>query len=343
MNRKNWSWIFFITVLGASFLTPLRAQYLPAEDLEFNWSELAGFKVYRQAVGKSGDQRALILKTESSENWSRKLVILRFKGQNLESYQNLLMNPARGLIKPERIKYRKSDFAGGKKALYLITPLNHKGLDILCVIEGQKYLIVLVYSLRNPGPSRELFNKWTALWNKVNVTERSESFPRAPLFNLELSFKYHNTDIIILLPGRGLKHRPLWSPDSKFLAFHNGYKWQKVDLRLMHTYKAKWYGRSVAAGGRVQVRALKQSEVADWKKNENFGKSQVKLGDGRVLKFKPAKQGPGVAFTITDREGKSRQAFVSMNGAVHSMAVSPDEKYLAFISDQNGLVVYKLR
>jgi hypothetical protein len=171
--------------------------------------------------------------------------------------------------------------------------------------------------------------------------ETSPSTPHAREADaLGVAMRKLGVHTILLLESQAVDEMPLWSPDSRFVAASVEGKWYKLDtwaITVLGT--AKWHGQEIGAV-RDELRSnMTVSLLNRWK-----GKSYNKLREAVVSKS-------GIKVQLTRTQDDLSTSFVLSRGSqtktlwatgletCHSLVLSPNEEYVAFICELNGVFV----
>jgi hypothetical protein len=144
---------------------------------------------------------------------------------------------------------------------------------------------------------------------------------------------------ILLLQSQAVDEMPLWSPDSRFVAVDIEGKWHKLDTWAITALgAAKWHGQEIGAVHDELRLNVTVAQVNKWK-----GKSQDNPREG-VSKS-------GIKVQLTQHQEDLSTSFVISKGSqkktlwtsglenCYSPVFSPNEKYVAFICELNGVFV----
>jgi Tol biopolymer transport system component len=146
----------------------------------------------------------------------------------------------------------------------------------------------------------------------------------------------------LILASEAVDEEPVWAPDGKFLAVNVEGRWVKVDLRHVSLAAATWRGNHPigVASPKATLSAVAPAQIQSWRKSARFGARRVVAADGTTAELNSSEL--GTAFVVAKRGEKPETRWTSDMENCHSLALSPDGRYVAFISELNGVVVAKL-
>lgn len=146
---------------------------------------------------------------------------------------------------------------------------------------------------------------------------------------------------VLLYPSRNIEYRPVWTADSKALLFYMDKRWVKLDLTQVVLQPAEW---------NHQVIGLNNTEVLDsvfdYELNrnsiQNESESPRKIITSRGVSYELYVT-PDFTTRFVKTKGK-RSVTLWETGGDNCLApvLSPDEKFIAFISESNGLMLYSI-
>jgi len=170
-------------------------------------------------------------------------------------------------------------------------------------------------------------------YNLLNALESNN-------FNSEL--KKNRIDQVLLISSQAIDEFPLWSPDSNFIGVNIEGKWCKVNLNEIKLEKHEWKGGKTIGIPSTQP-ILEEISKKDLKKFKRVSRSNA-----RVLKTKGGtkielrQDGLSTSLTITNKGEEVTTLWSSESENCHSLVLSPNQKFVAFICELNGLIVMKL-
>src|SRR5690606_23738368 len=118
-------------------------------------------------------------------------------------------------------------------------------------------------------------------------------------------------------------------------------KWYKFRLTNIELAEAMWRGQVIG----VLITEDAYSEMTDTEQMEfervsKFNPREVTTKKGAKIELKQI--GMSVSLIVTEKGETSKTLWTSSGENCHSLVLSPDEKYLAYLCETNGLLVMKL-
>lgn len=138
----------------------------------------------------------------------------------------------------------------------------------------------------------------------------------------------------VLLREGAFDDYPLWSPDGRYVcANENGNWWVKVDLENVSLYPSTWLNRTIAGNSVETTDNLSEEERSQFTTTTKYDSRRIQTSRNDVIELVMNSN-----FSVTLLV--NRMKVWSTNGDnCHSLSLSPDERYVAFISETNGLML----
>ncbi len=156
-------------------------------------------------------------------------------------------------------------------------------------------------------------------------------------------------DSALVLVSQDIDAFPLWSPNSDYLVINlaeeTGNRWYKVNLAAVTLFESKWRGGKkigLLSPYSSSISLASNDEVKDCGKVSKLNPREVKTSYDVKIELKSLKDSLGTSLIITAKGKKSKTLWTTDLENCHSLSLSPDEKYVAFIAEQNGVVVMKI-
>jgi dipeptidyl aminopeptidase/acylaminoacyl peptidase len=158
---------------------------------------------------------------------------------------------------------------------------------------------------------------------------------------LENELKRNGVSSALVVPTADFCDMPRWSPSGKAIAFTmKPGKWWVVDLTNVEIERSHWRADKVPVG-RLQseksFREVKAQEIQDWKPFSEQNLRSVTLKNGTTFRLDFA--GFGRSFVVQSLTRPAHILWTSGMEDCFLLAPSPDQKYVAFVAMQNGIVV----
>jgi Tol biopolymer transport system component len=143
----------------------------------------------------------------------------------------------------------------------------------------------------------------------------------------------------IVIHSESVDEEPVWSPDGRYLAANVDGKWIRIEIDALALEEATWRGgrpvglvRSKANGSSIE-----ESTVRDWERHARFGPRVVTTRSGTTIELR--EEDLATRFVITSKGSQPETLWTSSMENCHSLALSPDDRYVAFICELNGVIV----
>jgi hypothetical protein len=162
------------------------------------------------------------------------------------------------------------------------------------------------------------------------------------LRSLSNELKRINTDSALVVPSQAVDEYPLWSPEGKFLAANVEGKWYKIDLAHLSLQEGTWRGgkKIGVITSKASASQASKEEIENWQKSSTLFPRKVTTTTGTVVELKES--GLGVSLIVTRKGRRSITLWTTDMENCHSLVLSPDQSFVAFISETSGVVVLRL-
>lgn len=159
---------------------------------------------------------------------------------------------------------------------------------------------------------------------------------------LEKELDRLKSDFALILPSHEVKDYPLWSADSKFIAGHVGNDWVKVDLNRVSLMAGYWRGKQPIGVMKYQpnVSLASDLEISQWKNINKVNPQQITTRSNLKIEFKRKDYDSSLWVS---KNASEELIWTANSETCHSLVLSQDEKFLAFICDKNGLIILQLK
>lgn len=161
--------------------------------------------------------------------------------------------------------------------------------------------------------------------------------------NLESEMLRLKINTALIVESQAIDEYPLWSPESDFIACNVMGKWYKVSLTNIELAEATWHGKTIGIVSDADpATSLTDSEKSSFEKVSVFNAREVTTSDGTKIELKENNDF-SISLIITKKGKKSNKLWTSGGENCHSLVLSPDEKYVAYLCEMNGLFIMKLK
>lgn len=168
------------------------------------------------------------------------------------------------------------------------------------------------------------------------------SSPMQELKSLAEELSKLHTDTALVMPSNAIDEYPLWSPSGDYLAVNVMGKWLKVNLSQISLEEGAWRGKQKIGviTSKSSVSEAGAQEIEQWTKVAKFNPRVLTTKMGTKIELRET--GLGTTLIIHKRNQKAQKIWTSDMENCHSLVLSPDEQYVAFICESNGVVVMKM-
>ena len=142
----------------------------------------------------------------------------------------------------------------------------------------------------------------------------------------------------LILPSSAIDERPHWSPDGKYLAVNVMGKWHRIELPGVRLEEGKWHEMMIGVNSnRASLSDQEAGDLKKWDGKFRHHASKVQSSDGDIFEFD--RKGLSTRFVVTPAKAKAMQIWASELENCGELALSPDEKWIAFLCETNGMFV----
>jgi hypothetical protein len=143
----------------------------------------------------------------------------------------------------------------------------------------------------------------------------------------------------LVVSSQAIDEQPVWSPDGRQLALNVAETWSTIDLRALRLRAGTWHGGEAiaVADPPPTLVAIPETEIRAWQENARFDPRRITTRTGVTVEL--AQEELGTLFQVTKKGSKPAVLWKTSLENCHSLALSPDEKLVAFICELNGLIV----
>jgi hypothetical protein len=119
-------------------------------------------------------------------------------------------------------------------------------------------------------------------------------------------------------------------------------KWYKVNLLQISLEEGTWRGKQKIGviTSKTSVSEASSQEVQQWAKVSKFNERVLTTKAGTRIELRETDL--GTTLIVRKRNQKAQKIWTSDMENCHSLVLSPDEQYVAFICELNGVAIMKL-
>jgi hypothetical protein len=146
----------------------------------------------------------------------------------------------------------------------------------------------------------------------------------------------------LVVASQSIDEHPVWSPDGRYLAVNVDGRWSRIDLASIHLVGATWRKDQPVGAPEppADMSRIGESRVRNWQRSARFEPRRIVTRDGTTVELKLEEL--GTAFIITKKGGQPETLWTSGLENCYGLALTPDEKSVAYICEQNGVLVTRL-
>jgi len=161
--------------------------------------------------------------------------------------------------------------------------------------------------------------------------------------NLTSEMKRLRVHTALLVHSQAVDEFPVWSPDSLYLGVNIQGKWFKLDLSKVHLLEATWHGdRLGAVENDKDLESMTEKKALEWSKTSKHGRTYVTGKSGLRAEFEDSMKDLSTALVLS-RGAQRTVVFKSDIESCGAPTFSPNDEYLAYICETNGVLVTDLR
>jgi hypothetical protein len=161
--------------------------------------------------------------------------------------------------------------------------------------------------------------------------------------DLNLEMTRLKTETVLIVQSQAIDEYPLWSPNSDFVACNIEGKWYKFRLTNIELAEAKWRGQTIGVlTTKDAYTSLTDDEQKQFDKVSKFNPREVTAKNGTKIELKETGN-MSISLIVTKKGEKPKTLWTSGGENCHSLVLSPDEKYIAYLCETTGLLVIKLK
>lgn len=146
-----------------------------------------------------------------------------------------------------------------------------------------------------------------------------------------------NTALVWSYP-EGIEEHAYWSENNDYLAFFCDGRWVKLNLNEVFLVPADWLDMTIGSDDTEILDSVSPEELERYKSITKYGDRKISTTAGVTLELRQ----DGFSTRFIRKEGKKKEKVLWQTSLenCYSLSLSPDEKFVAFISETNGLMVY---
>lgn len=151
----------------------------------------------------------------------------------------------------------------------------------------------------------------------------------------------YQVNTVLLFESSGIDYRPVWSANGQEIIFNYKNRWVKMDLNHVTFITGEWLHQTIG---------INKTEVLDSVFNSDFDRIAIENDQTVHREVKTSKgiryelqQTANLTTRFIRHKGKKSWVIWETGGDnCHSISLSPDEHFVSFISESNGVMIYCL-
>jgi hypothetical protein len=146
----------------------------------------------------------------------------------------------------------------------------------------------------------------------------------------------------MIVNSQAIDEYPLWSPDSDFIAANIEGKWYKFKLKNIKLSEAEWRKQKIGVlDNDNSYLPLTKNEYENFHKTLRHNQRLVRTKDGDQVELRL--EDFSTSLILTKNSHNPVTIWKSGLENCHNLSTSPDEKYVAYLCELNGLFVMRLK
>jgi hypothetical protein len=178
----------------------------------------------------------------------------------------------------------------------------------------------------------------TFIWAMVSCFAQDKTPAATSTATLADELKRLNIREALVLPYE-VGSTPRWSPKGDALVCKINGKWLKVDLNHLHLSVKTWHGKQKVGivNSKDSYAVVGEKEIKDYKPFSDTTPRKAILKNGTIITLNQEKM--STALEVKEKGKKAERWWTSGMENCFMPNPSPDEKYVAYIAEMNGVVV----
>jgi len=160
--------------------------------------------------------------------------------------------------------------------------------------------------------------------------------------NLASEMDRLKVETVLIVNSQAIDEYPLWSPNSNSIACNIQGKWYKFRLTNIELGDAQWRGQTIGViSTKKAYSELTDKEQKEFEAVSKFNAREVTTKDKTKIELRA--NGMSISLILTKDGGSEKILWTSGGENCHSLILSPNEKYVAYLCELNGLLVMKIK
>lgn len=148
-------------------------------------------------------------------------------------------------------------------------------------------------------------------------------------------------DQVLIINSEAIDEYPLWASDSKSIAVNIMGRWRKFNLNKINLLEGKWGKKKVGVAANEEVMSdLTDKELTQFNKFSKNGGRKITTSSGEKVELNL--NGFSSSLVITKNNTQPTVLWSSAIENCHSLSLSPNQKYVAYICELSGVFLMKI-
>lgn len=152
------------------------------------------------------------------------------------------------------------------------------------------------------------------------------------------------SDYALVIPNQAIDGYPVWSEDGKFVYAQVGGLWMKLNIDKIHLSSGNWEGMQIGVNDNqssLESAEESQKTIDSLVLKNNHDDKDIVFSDGNKFEFKQSELHS--EFVMTKPSEKPKTLWQTDLGLCYYLVLSPNQKYILFKCELNGIMLMKLK
>jgi hypothetical protein len=143
----------------------------------------------------------------------------------------------------------------------------------------------------------------------------------------------------LVFASQTIDEHPVWSPKGDALAVNVDGRWVELKLAPVTLEAATWRGSQPIGIVKppISPSSVSEGHVRDWERSAKFDPRKVILRDGKTVELR--QEDLSTSLIVTPLGGATQIVWKSGLESCYGLAVSPDQRLVAYVCELNGVIV----
>ena len=160
-----------------------------------------------------------------------------------------------------------------------------------------------------------------------------------PITSLEAEMTRLGVRSALVIASQAIDEHPVWSPKGDALAVNVDGRWVELRLSPVALEAATWRDNKPIGVVKppISPSTISESRVRSWEKSAKYGPRKAEMGDGKIVELRQEEL--STSLIVTPPGGTAQVLWKSGLENCYGLAVSPDQHYVAYVCELNGVIV----